>query len=114
MKVNIRQISEITGFSPATVSNALNKKRGVNAETAAKIWRTAEELGYFEENKLSKVKFVMFKKCGYIVEDTPFFPQMIASTMLTIIPMMNGIAYRKAVLAGALYPAYFPPQSKSQ
>lgn len=77
MKVNIRQISEITGFSPATVSNALNKKRGVNAETAAKIWRTAEELGYFEENKLSKIKFVMFKKCGYIVEDTPFFPQMI-------------------------------------
>ena len=34
MKANIRTISEITGFSTATVSNALNNKRGVNRETA--------------------------------------------------------------------------------
>ena len=27
MKVNMKQISEITGFSQATISNALNKKR---------------------------------------------------------------------------------------
>ena len=26
MKVNMKQISEITGFSQATISNALNKK----------------------------------------------------------------------------------------
>ena len=30
MKANIKQISRITGFSPATVSNALNRKKGVN------------------------------------------------------------------------------------
>ena len=46
MKVSIRKISEITGFSPATVSNALNHKRGVNKETAEQILKTAEELGY--------------------------------------------------------------------
>ena len=46
MKVSIKQISQITGFSPATVSNALNRKKGVNKETADKILRMAEELGY--------------------------------------------------------------------
>ena len=78
MKVNIRKISEMTGFSPATVSNALNHKRGVNVETAAKIIQVAKELGYSEESKIAKVKFVMFKKFGNVVEDTPFFPFMIA------------------------------------
>ena len=53
MKVSVRKISEITGFSPATVSNALNYKKGVNAETSAKIFKVAQDLGYFEENHLS-------------------------------------------------------------
>ena len=78
MKVGIREISEVTGFSPATISNALNHKKGVNAETAAKIIQAARELGYSEESKISKVKFVMYKKYGNVVEDTPFFPLMIA------------------------------------
>lgn len=78
MKVSIKQISEITGFSPATVSNALNYKKGVNAETSAKILKAAQNLGYFDENKIRKVKFVMFKRNGVIVEETPFFPLMIA------------------------------------
>lgn len=42
MKVSVRKISEITGFSPATVSNALNNKRGVNRETAEKVRKVAE------------------------------------------------------------------------
>ena len=78
MKVNIRQLSEITGFSPATVSNALNHKRGVNAQTAATIIQAARELGYNEEERISRIRFVMFKKYGNVVEDTPFFPLMIA------------------------------------
>lgn len=78
MKVSIKQISEITGFSPATVSNALNYKKGVNADTSAKILKAAQDLGYFDENKIRKVKFVMFKRNGVIVEETPFFPLMIA------------------------------------
>ena len=52
MKVSIRKISEITGFSPATVSNALNHKRGVNKETAERILKTAEELGYHTDEKI--------------------------------------------------------------
>ena len=56
MKVSVRKISEITGFSPATVSNALNYKKGVNAETSAKIFKVAQDLGYFEENHIRKIK----------------------------------------------------------
>ena len=33
MKVNIRKISEDTGFSMSTVSNALNRKKGVNKDS---------------------------------------------------------------------------------
>ena len=58
MKVNMKQISEITGVSTATVSNALNYKKGVNANTAAKGLKVAYELGYFEESRITKVKFV--------------------------------------------------------
>lgn len=77
MKVSIKQISEMTGFSPATISNALNYKKGVNAETSAKIWKAARDLGYCDENKIRKIRFVTFKRDGSIIDDTPFFPMLI-------------------------------------
>lgn len=79
MRVNIKQISEATGFSPATVSNALNGKRGVNAETAALIQQTAQRLGYLGDSAsaMRKVKFVMFTRAG-IVEEAPYFPAVIS------------------------------------
>lgn len=77
MKVNIKKISEITGFSPATVSNALNNKKGVNAKTAETVRKVAAELGYFVETHISKVKFVTFKKTGGVCENTPFFPLLL-------------------------------------
>ena len=77
MKASVKTIAGLTGFSPATVSNALNHKKGVNKETAAKIFQTARELGYLEENRVTKVKFVKYKKNGLIVDDTPFFPLLI-------------------------------------
>ncbi len=72
-KVNLKQISERLGVSLATVSNALNHKRGVNTETAAAVFRVAKELGYIKEDTISKIKFVIFRKNGLILEDTPFF-----------------------------------------
>lgn len=77
MKVSIRDISRITGFSPATVSNALNHKKGVNKETSDEIFRVARETGYINENSITKIKLVMFRKNGLIIEDTPFFPALI-------------------------------------
>lgn len=77
MKVSMKQISEITGVSMATVSNALNYKRGVNADTAARVLKAAHDLGYFDESRITKLKFVTFKRNGSVVEDTPFFPLML-------------------------------------
>lgn len=73
MKISIRDLSKMTGFSPATISNALNHKKGVNRETAEEIFKVARETGYLSANAVTKIKFVLFKKNGLIVEDTPFF-----------------------------------------
>lgn len=77
MKVNIRQISEATGVSPATVSNALNGKRGVNRETAEKVFQVAKRLGYVAEKKIAKIRLVVCKKTGKVVADTPFFAALL-------------------------------------
>lgn len=77
MKVSIKDISKRTGFSPATISNALNHKKGVSEETSAEVFRVAKEMGYISESKIMKVKLVIFKRNGMIIDDTPFFSLMI-------------------------------------
>lgn len=77
MKVGIKDISERTGYSVATVSNALNHKRGVNSETSSKIFQVAQELGYINSAKITRIRFITYKKNGLIVDDTPFFPALI-------------------------------------
>ena len=77
MKVSVRKISEITGFSPATVSNALNHKRGVNKETAGKILKVAKELGYQTGERIRKIRFVIFRRNGLIIDDSAFHPAVI-------------------------------------
>ncbi|SHJ82846.1 LacI family DNA-binding transcriptional regulator [Hespellia stercorisuis] len=77
MKISIKSISKATGFSPATVSNALNNKKGVNQKTASEIRRVAKEMGYISENRITKVKFVIYKRTGAIIDDSPFFNLLI-------------------------------------
>ena len=77
MKANIRTISKLTGFSPATVSNAMNHKKGVNKETAEEIIRVANEIGYTNETKISRIKFVIYKRNGSIVDNSPFFSNLL-------------------------------------
>lgn len=77
MKATIREISKVTGFSPATVSNALNRKRGVNPATCNAIMQAAKELGYSDDGYSRKMRFVMYKTNGSIIDDTPFFTMII-------------------------------------
>ena len=77
MKVSIRQISQATGFSPATVSNALNRKKGVNRATSETILKTAQEMGYQQGREIRKIKFVTYRKNGLIIDNSQIFPAMI-------------------------------------
>lgn len=78
MKPNIKQLSELTGFSPATVSNALNRKKTVNSETARLIWQVAQETGYRQSTRISKIRLVVCRKHGQIVSDSPFFSALMS------------------------------------
>jgi LacI family transcriptional regulator len=71
MKVKIETISNITGYSPATISNVLNNKRGVNSNTAEKILRVAREIGYLSTTSISSIKLVMYQKSGQVLTNTP-------------------------------------------
>ncbi|MDY4535520.1 MAG: LacI family DNA-binding transcriptional regulator [Tractidigestivibacter sp.] len=75
--VGVREISRRTGFSPATVSNALNNKRGVNKDTAETIRRVAAELGYEREGRLDHICFVLARKTGEVLDEGTFHPGVI-------------------------------------
>ncbi len=77
MKANIRKLAELTGYSPTTISNALNHKKGVNEQTAAFILQMAWDQGYVNPSVITKIKLIMYKESGLIVEDTPFFSLVI-------------------------------------
>ena len=44
--LTIRQIAQLAGVSRGTVDRVLNHRPGVNPETAARVRRIAEEVGY--------------------------------------------------------------------
>lgn len=72
-KPSVKQISEMTGFSTATVSNALNMKKGVNKETSDRIFQVAEEIGYLNGSReLKSIKFVLYRKNGKLLTGACF------------------------------------------
>lgn len=79
MKTIMQDIARIAGVSSGTVSNALNNRKGVGKETKERILKIAEKLGYDRNNKEESrtIRFIIFKKHGYVVSDTPFFTGLI-------------------------------------
>lgn len=61
MKPSIKKISEITGFSPATISKALNYKKGINKETSEIIFKAAVEIGYRMFSSFTAIHMVFSK-----------------------------------------------------
>lgn len=77
MKVGVRDISRKTGYSPATVSNALNRKRGVSKETAETILQAAQELGYQRPSRIDRIQFIVARKSGKILDESDFHPAVV-------------------------------------
>ncbi len=80
MKPTVKDIAAAAGVSPGTVSNALNGRKGVSARVRETVLRVARESGYLKEvpPPVSKVvRFVLFKRHGHVVSETPFFASLI-------------------------------------
>lgn len=80
MKAIMQDIAKIAGVSPGTVSNALNNRKGVGKDTKDRIMKIAEELGYYKNNTKEDstiIRFIIFKKHGLVISDTPFFSALI-------------------------------------
>jgi DNA-binding LacI/PurR family transcriptional regulator len=83
MPLRIKDIADELGISSATVSLVLNNKPGISDETRQRILKFVEEKGY-PTNLLSKpalknnrnIRFVIYKKHGKVVSETPFFSEL--------------------------------------
>src|ERR687890_2700491 len=79
--VTLRDVARVAGVHPATVSRALNEEtRGlVNAETARRVLKAAEELGY-QPNPIARgLKTNRSYTIGVLIPDlmNPLFPPIV-------------------------------------
>jgi DNA-binding LacI/PurR family transcriptional regulator len=79
MKPTVKDIAAAANVSPATVSNALNNRKGVSEDIKQLVFKVAKEMGYSKEPIVERkiFRFVIFKRHGYVVSDTPFFSSLI-------------------------------------
>lgn len=83
MALKIKDIADMLNISPATVSLVLNNRPGISEETRQKVLKLVEQMGY-NTNLLSKpalkhnknIRFIVYKKHGLVVSDTPFFSEL--------------------------------------
>lgn len=85
MSITAKELAKIMGLSEAAISMALNNKPGVSTKTRKRVIDKAKELGYdfsrIEEQTEpvaynGTIYFIIYKKNGAIVGDTPFFSQL--------------------------------------
>ena len=84
MSVSARDLAKVTNVSPATVSMVLNNRPGISEKTRKKVLDAAVSMGYnlktskreFQSPPAS-IHFVIYKKHGVVVSDTPFFSKVI-------------------------------------
>ena len=80
MSITAKELAAHLGLSEAAISMALNNKPGVSNATRKRIFDAAHELGYdFSKKswsgpmKKGTLCFVIYRKSGAVVGDTPFF-----------------------------------------
>lgn len=80
-RVRICDIAREAGVSPATVSNVLSGRRQIDSQAGRRVLDIAGRMGY--ERKAAPparraIRFVLYRKHGLVVMDTPFFSELIA------------------------------------
>lgn len=85
MSITAKELAALLHLSEAAVSMALNHKPGVSTATRQRVIDTAREHGYdftrikeVSEPRIEKgtLSFLIYKKHGAVVTDTPFFNQL--------------------------------------
>ena len=83
MGIRVKDLAEMLGVSPATVSLALNNKAGISQATRQRVFDKLNELGYSDRIPAPaaadplNIRLVIYKKHGIVVSDTHFFSQVI-------------------------------------
>jgi DNA-binding LacI/PurR family transcriptional regulator len=79
MSISAKELAQKLNVSPATISMVLNNKPGISAETRDMVLSAAKKYGYdltkyspYTE-KAKNICFLIYKKNGQVVSDTPFF-----------------------------------------
>lgn len=75
MSISSKELASKLNISRATVSMALNNKKGISEETREFVLNAAKQYGLKIPTKIKQkiVQFIIFKNKGFIVTDTPFF-----------------------------------------
>ncbi len=82
MSITAKELARKLNISEAAVSMALNNKPGVSRERKKEILAAAEKYGYdftrvnSKHNLTGSVYFIIYRKHGAIVTDTPFFTEL--------------------------------------
>lgn len=82
MSITAKELAKILNLSEAAVSMALRNKQGVSTKTRRMVLETADKYGYdFSKSTKSKIHsrhitFVIFKRQGAVVGETPFFSEL--------------------------------------
>lgn len=82
MSITAKELAKKLNLSPAAVSMALNNKPGVSTATRKRVMEMADRYGYDftrlseKHNIRGSIYFVIYKKHGAVVSDTPFFSEL--------------------------------------
>lgn len=100
MSISSKELAEILGVSPSSVSIALNGKSGISDETREMILKAAEDYDLRRSKRRSSqaqfINLVIYKKHGLVYGDTAFFSAVI-----------EGISTHTAELGYNLQISYF-------
>lgn len=81
MKPTMKAIARQANVSEGTVSNVINNRKGVSEETARRILKIAEDMGYLEHrNEFTKsrnIRYVVYKKYGNDTSLAAYYTDMI-------------------------------------